>query len=140
VTTKLYCGDALCKAPVHITPARSGPWPVRCAACGTALYPADVLASLPANELEPRRGELMAERAGIRVAVSSKELPQAAAAPAATGAESTDDGSLDRLLAMVELDPAAARARRRRVVVVALAVSAALAIFALVAILIATSP
>jgi len=82
----------------------------------------------------------MAERAGIRVAVSSKELPQAAAAPAATGAESTDDGSLDRLLAMVELDPAAARARRRRVVVVALAVSAALAIFALVAILIATSP
>lgn len=106
---KVFCGESLCKKLVAPTPPRTGPWPVRCGACRTALYPADLLARLPPNELEPSSAELMTERGGKRVAVSSKDLQEATAtiAPA-------DDADVDRILAMVELDPAGAEARRAR--------------------------
>jgi hypothetical protein len=126
---EFFCGEALCKRPVEM----AGPaphWPVRCAACGTPLYPADVLAHLPANELEPKRGELTIERNGVRVPFASEgaRLPKVAA-------RGIDDDA-DRLLAIVELDPVGA-ARKKRVmsiavlVVVAVAVAVAIAIAAM---------
>lgn len=127
MSVKLFCGDALCKSPIPAAPSRAGPWPLRCASCRTALYPSDVLSTLLPNELEPKRAELMAQRGGLRVAITSAELSPAPSAPA------DDDVGLDRLLAMVELDPAAARARRRRTVVVVVA-SASIVLLALVAI------
>ncbi|HEY4122191.1 MAG TPA: hypothetical protein VGM56_30195 [Byssovorax sp.] len=93
----LFCGDALCKASVELTRGREPPWPVRCEKCGTSLYPGDVFERLPANELEPKRGELLTERAGRRVAVASAELWTPAPAKAAPEAE------LAKLLSMVDI-------------------------------------
>src|SRR5690349_19741520 len=97
----LFCGDALCKARLTSSVATTGPWPLRCDACGTALYPVDVLDRLPPNALEPKRAELMTERAGVRVSVRSTELSR----PPRAAAANPGDADVDRILAMVELNP-----------------------------------
>ncbi|APR76153.1 Hypothetical protein A7982_01500 [Minicystis rosea] len=128
MVAKLYCGEALCKAAVTAPGAKDAPWPIRCASCGTALYPRDVLARLPPNELEPKRGELTTERAGRRVPIDAKDL-QAAQPPAAP----SDAGDVDRILAMVELDPGGARpARSKAWVWIAVGIAAAGALLAAV--------
>jgi hypothetical protein len=105
---KFYCGEALCKTAVTVPTGASPPWPIRCPACGTALYPTDVLDRLPASELEPKRAELLTERGGRRVAVASRELdasrPAFASAPRSKSAHAPADDA-DRILAMVDLGP-----------------------------------
>jgi hypothetical protein len=125
-----FCGDALCKARLPSSAATDGPWPRRCDTCGTALYPVDVLERLPSNELEPKRAELMTERAGVRVSVRSTELSQPSRAPAA----SSGDGDVDRILAMVELNPTSVEvpSRRRPTVVLIGVVVAAIVLLAII--------
>lgn len=128
----LYCGQALCKSRVTIANLR---WPARCDRCGAALYPSDVLDRLPANELEPERAELMTERCGVRVAITSAELAKSAPRQET---EHEDDAA-ERILAMVELDPAGAAARRtRRSKWIAASVGLALLAVAMVLVLVVT--
>jgi len=94
---KLFCGDAICKKPVEVDRDTHPPWPIRCDACGTSLYPGDVLSAAHPDALEPKRGELMAEVEGRRVSVSSKEL-----APLKADADAGDADDVDRLMDMVE--------------------------------------
>jgi hypothetical protein len=103
----VYCGQALCKARVTIVNLR---WPARCDRCGATLYPSDVLDRLPASELEPERAELMTERRGVRVAITSAELAKSSPRPE----QKDEDDAADRILAMIELDPAGAAARKAR--------------------------
>lgn len=125
----MFCGEALCKAPIPAAPPASGPWPLRCPSCAAALYPADVLASLLPSQRAAKAAELMVERGAAREPITSDQL-RAAPAPRAE-ASSGDDGGLDRLLAMVELDPAAARrARRRKTAVIAVVLVMAIATIA----------
>jgi len=86
---KLFCGDAICKKPVAAAPDEPKPWPIRCDACGTWLYPGDVLSKSQPDDLEPKRGELMTEVDGRRVSVSAKDL-------------ASDSDDVDRLMDMVE--------------------------------------
>jgi hypothetical protein len=74
-TVELWCGEAMCKRAFRATLRREGdPWPVRCSTCGVYLYPADVLKSASANELEPQRAELRLSSAGRLVEVTSAAL------------------------------------------------------------------
>jgi hypothetical protein len=119
---ELFCGEALCKKAVAL-PAGYASWPLRCPACGTALYPVDILARTPLNELEPKRAALATKRGGQRRDVTSAELSRpeqargragrdAPAGPSASATTSSD--GVDRILAMVDLD-AAPPARRHPV-------------------------
>jgi hypothetical protein len=107
---KFYCGDALCKTAATVPAGASPPWPICCSACGAALYPTDVLDRLPPSVFEPKRAELMTERAGRRVAVMSREIDgprlPSASAPRSNNAPEPADAA-DRILAMVDLGPAA---------------------------------
>ncbi|MFT3772403.1 MAG: hypothetical protein QM820_43975 [Minicystis sp.] len=105
---RLFCGDALCKAPLTTMPRADAKWPVHCGSCGAALYPADVLGRTPPSEAEPKRAELMTERGGLRVPVESAALTRAPAAGAG------DEPDVDRILAMVDMGPLAAPERRPR--------------------------
>lgn len=127
----LYCGQALCKSRVTIANLR---WPARCDRCGAALYPIDVLDRLPANELEPERAELMTERRGVRVSITTAELGKSAS----RRQPEDEDDAADRILAMVELDPrgAAARKSRRSTWIAASAGLALLAVAAIVLLLV----
>jgi hypothetical protein len=103
---RFYCGEALCKTAVTVPAGASPPWPIRCPACGTALYPTDVLDRLPPSEFEPKRAELMIERGGRRVAVASRELGAPRQLDVPRPASAPDDDA-DRILAMVDLGPTA---------------------------------
>jgi hypothetical protein len=111
VTGHLFCGEALCKKPVAV-PAGFTCWPLRCPECGTSLYPADVLARTPVDELVPKRAALMIERSGVRHEARSAELAVTAAAEA--------DATVNQILAMVETGEAAAGPRRARWIGIAL--------------------
>lgn len=102
---KLFCGDAICKKPVVADLDKAKPWPVRCDACGTSLYPGDVLSDSRPDDLEPKRGELMTEKDGKRVPISSSELGAGDAkrdASPASRIDPPDDDEVDRLMNMVE--------------------------------------
>ena len=116
---QLFCGEPMCKRQVAQPAAVS--WPLRCSACGTALYPSDVLRSTPANELEPKVAELMTEKRGARVAVTSADFSTPRTRDAQASAQAA---AIDRLLDRVDVDPQAAvrRRRNRAWVVVALVV------------------
>jgi hypothetical protein len=104
---KVFCGEALCKAPVTLGAPRTPPWPIACGACGAALYPTDVLVRLPPSQVETKRAALMTERDGLRVAASSADFPERSRLPA-TPPPAIDD--VDRILAQVDVNPSAATA------------------------------
>jgi hypothetical protein len=89
-----YCSDPLCKRAVALPAGNT--WPVRCDACGTMLYPADVLERMLPQDLAPKPGTLMGDRGGRRVALGSADLPAAG-----------DDPSVASVLAMVDTAPPA---------------------------------
>jgi len=96
---ELFCGDAMCKRPAADAVAaqrKPEPWPVRCPACGTSLYPQDVLDVSRPDDLAPKRAALMVEQDGRRqpfttAMVRSDQQP----------AVSTADA--ERILAMVDV-------------------------------------
>lgn len=121
MTLALFCGEALCKSPITLAGTGARRWPVRCDACGTSLYPTDVLARLPPNELEPRRAQLMKVRGGARFPAVSADFsapPPGAGkkankkggkkarppAPKKGGVDATSR-AVDRLLGMVDVAP-----------------------------------
>jgi hypothetical protein len=111
MSLQLFCGEALCKKPITLPPGSTA-WPLACPACGTPLYPKDVLDRLPDRHNESKPAALMTVRGGARVAVTSTDLgaasPGSAAAATRPSAAATDPtADVDRLLAMVELDPQA---------------------------------
>lgn len=99
----LYCGQATCKSSVSRRNASEPQWPIRCGACGAALYPEDVLKRLlERNELEPEGALLMTQRGVGRVAVQSNDLGRGVTAPKVSGGPTGKD-ALDRILAKADL-------------------------------------
>ena len=90
---ELFCGDPICKKPVP-----EGPWPIRCPACRTNLYPRDILDASRPKDLEPKRGVLMTEGQGNRIEVISTQL-----APRDTAKDAAKDADADaaRIMDMV---------------------------------------
>ena len=121
---QLYCGDPICKKPVEVTKNDPAPWPIRCGSCGIALYPSDVLEQSQGSELEPRRGQLMTEHRGSRVAITSEQLLSSSGQTA-----KRKSADVDRLLAMVDTgqSPPSASPRRTKWIVLTAVVVATIA-------------
>lgn len=68
------CGETLCKSAFDADVDPSRPWPVRCPKCARSLYPAEVLASPQAEELDANRAPLMKRYGGKLVDVGRDEL------------------------------------------------------------------